>query len=277
MLNCIQKLWKRLIRTEVVKNMRKDMLRSLKELESYTIKANTEEIGDVRSFLFDEKIGIVRFLVVDTGKWNEGMNLLVSPLAIEKYDWQNCWIILSLSKEVIKKSPTLEEHKPVSRKKELKAMREFQRDVFCTWHPISSHCETYPKDSVISEEEAKELGDRAGEFEPRLRDTSEVIDYNVEATDGPIGHIEDIIAEDDTWFIRYFVVDTKPWIFGRKVLVGFDWLRDINWSNKTVKLDLTREKIKNSPEYDPTAPINREWETVVYDYYGQPKYWAHKR
>jgi hypothetical protein len=47
----------------------------------------------------------------------------------------------------------------------------------------------------------------------------------------------------------------------------------VSWTESRVYVDLSRERIKNAPEYDPTAIIEREYEEKLYDYYKSPKYW----
>jgi hypothetical protein len=69
------------------------------------------------------------------------------------------------------------------------------------------------------------------------------------------------------------VVDTRKWLPGGKVLITPFWVERIDWLGKEVRLDLRGEDIKNSPPYDPYAPINREYEIRLYDFYGRPKYW----
>ena len=106
-----------------------------------------------------------------------------------------------------------------------------------------------------------------------MRSCDEVLDYRIKSKDNKIGHVEDYIVDDDTWLIRYLVIDTRNWLPGRKVLVAVPWIEDVNWGETEVSVDMTKEEIKNSPEYDPSQPINREYEQTLYDFYGRPKYW----
>jgi hypothetical protein len=69
------------------------------------------------------------------------------------------------------------------------------------------------------------------------------------------------------------VVDTRNWWPGKKVLVAPQWVTEISWGEAQVHVDMTREQIKNSPEFDPAAPVNRTYEERLFDYYGRPKYW----
>ena len=66
--------------------------------------------------------------------------------------------------------------------------------------------------------------------ETHLRSAKEVMGYYIEATDGDIGHVEDFVVDDDTWEIRYMVVDTKNWWPGKKVLVAPEWIERVSWS-----------------------------------------------
>lgn len=106
-----------------------------------------------------------------------------------------------------------------------------------------------------------------------MRSSREVMSYNVEATDGSIGHVEDLIPDDSEWIIRYVVIHTENWLPGRKVLVAPSWISRIVWDEKRVCLSHTRQDVKEGPVCDPSEPINRKFEAVPYDYYGRPKYW----
>jgi hypothetical protein len=109
--------------------------------------------------------------------------------------------------------------------------------------------------------------------DPHLRTTKAVIGYNIEAKDGDIGHVQDFIIDDQTWAIRYMVVDTVNWWPGKKVVVAPQWIERVSWEESKVFVDLTRESIKQAPEFNLTELINREYEDRLYDHYGRSKYW----
>jgi len=73
------------------------------------------------------------------------------------------------------------------------------------------------------------------------------------------------------------VVNTGNWWPGKRVLLSPTWVAEIEWASEKVKVPLSQAVIKNSPAFDPNAPINREYEQVLYDYYGRPHYWAETR
>jgi hypothetical protein len=74
--------------------------------------------------------------------------------------------------------------------------------------------------------------------------------------------------------VRYLVIDTSLWGFGKKVLVGPHWASGISWAERKVHVDMSRQAIRNSPEWDASAVITREYEARMHDYYGRPAYWA---
>jgi hypothetical protein len=88
-----------------------------------------------------------------------------------------------------------------------------------------------------------------------------------------IGHVEDFVIDTATWHIRYMVVDTRNWWPGEKVLVSPLWIDLIDWDTEQVTVNLSRDRIKNSPTYDTSMPLDRAYETRLFDHYDQPKYW----
>lgn len=103
-----------------------------------------------------------------------------------------------------------------------------------------------------------------------LRSAKEVIGYHIQATDDEIGHVEDFILDNETWTIRYMVVDTRNWLPGRKILVAPAWINSIDWEESKVSVAMTRERVKNSPEYDSSLPLTPEYEAGLSKHYGLP-------
>jgi hypothetical protein len=78
--------------------------------------------------------------------------------------------------------------------------------------------------------------------------TADLTGYKVEAVDGSIGKIDE--ASNDVG-ASYMVVDTGPWIFGKKVMLPAGVVRDVDPDSETVFVSRTKEQIKNAPEFDP--------------------------
>lgn len=252
------------------------MLRSLKELRGYTIEAQDGDIGKIHGFFFNDDIWAVIYLVVDTGGWLPGRKVLISPKAVGQPDFTTQKIPVRLSREKIENSPGIETDKPVSRQKEMELHDYFQWPYYWAGLTVPGwHSEIppppLPEKKTKTQKEAEARIKK--EFDTHLRSTREVIGYNISAVDGEIGHVEDFIADDRIWDLRYIVVNTRNWLPGKKVLISPAWIKKITWQKAKVQIDLTREQIRKSPEFDPTQPVNRGYENALYDFYGRPKYW----
>lgn len=252
------------------------MLWSVKSLSGYTMLATDGEIGNVEEFLFDDGGWLISYLVVNTGNWLTGRNVLISPIAIDPPDWTSRQFPVNLSKEQVKNNPDIDVAQPISRQRQAALHDHYawpyywQTDEFHPLYPpLPSHLIPKEEESNISQRESESR-------ESHLRSTGEVIGYHIQANDGEIGHVEDFIVEEDLWLIRYMVVDTRNWLPGKKVLIPPTWIAEISWAEKSVSIDLSREKVKESPEYNPSDPVNREYEIRFYDYYGRPKYWQER-
>ena len=109
-----------------------------------------------------------------------------------------------------------------------------------------------------------------------LRSTKAVTGYHIEALDGELGHVDGFIVDDESWAIRYMEVATRNWWPGKKVLVSPAWIERVSWEDSKVYAGLTREAIKNAPEFVDFTPITRDYENRLYSHYGRPPYWLHE-
>lgn len=259
------------------------MLRSVNELKGKAIQASDGELGTVDQLLFDDDRWTIRYLVVETGKIL-GRKVLISPISIERKQ-HNGGLTLSLTKEQIRNSPSIDTNKPVSRQHETQFLNYYRYPYYWggpgLWggtaypiaHPTAMRGIGYPDrvsgyaGSAAARPQREETGD------PHLRSTSEVTGYYIEASDGDIGHVEDFIIDDENWAIRYLVVDTVNWWPGKKVVVAPQWIKDVSWLDSKVYVNLSRDRIKSAPEYDPVAIMDRGYEDKLYEHYGSPKYW----
>ncbi len=247
------------------------MLRSLKELQGYTIDAIDGEIGSVYDFYFDDQKWTIRYLVVDTGNWLAGRRVLLSMMALGQPDWEQRTFPVSLTQEQVENSPNIDTNKPVS--------RQMEEDLhgYYGWAPYWRPAAPGGGTGAIAAAQiaaAVEQEEKSGTSHPHLRSTKEVLGYHIQATDGGIGHVEDFVTEDDVWVVRYMVVNTRNLLPGKDVLIAPTWVKRVNWAERMVEVDLSQETIQNSPEFDPSAPVNRRYELRLYDYYGRPKYWT---
>jgi hypothetical protein len=102
-----------------------------------------------------------------------------------------------------------------------------------------------------------------------LRGSFEVTGYRIHAKDGEIGHIEDLVVDDEDWIVRYVEVDTRNWLPGKKVLIQSGRIQQIDWENQSVTMSLTRYAIESAPPYDPSMLITPDYEVQLFKHYGK--------
>jgi sporulation protein YlmC with PRC-barrel domain len=256
------------------------MLRNVKDLRGYAIRATDGVIGDVDDLYFDDEDWAIRYLVVDTGNWLSGRNVLISPLAIGRPDWMGRRLPVSLTKTQVEQSPDIDTRKPVSRQHEAEYFAYYAYPYYWDgaglWG-MGGYPGSLTTERLI-EDEMKTRRTSASQTpnDCHLRSCNAVMGYHIHATDGDIGHVEDLLVDDHTWAIRYLIVDTSNWWGGHQVLVAPPWIESVSWSDEKVSVDLTRQAIKDAPPYDPAARFSREQEQGMYEHYGRPGYWTTK-
>lgn len=106
-----------------------------------------------------------------------------------------------------------------------------------------------------------------------LRSIKEVQGYKIHASDGPIGSVEQFFFDDQTWMIRYAVVNTGSWLLGREVLITPSAFLQPNWNDRSFPLKLMKDQIRNSPQIDTQKPISRQQELKLHNSFGWIPYW----
>lgn len=246
------------------------MLRKAKTLKGYALDSLDGEIGKAKEFYFDDQHWTVRYLVVETGSWLLGRQVLLSPHALVAVIKEEQQIAVDLTREQIENSPSLESDKPVSRQFEEAYYGYYGWPMY--WDGAYMWG-SYP--SIVRDREALiKTAEKQKAWDPHLRSTRAVSGYHLQANDGEIGHVEDFIIDDETWAIRYLIIDTQNWWPGKKVLVSPQWIERVSWSEAKVFINLSRETVRESPEYTDWSMLTREFEIDLHRYYNRQGYWA---
>jgi hypothetical protein len=176
---------------------------------------------------------------------------------------------VQLTTEQIRDSPDIETERPVSRQEEI-AMHEYYG-----WPAYWNIGTLYVPPPIVAGVVPDVAPDEAEEpkGDPHLRSMKEVMGYHIKASDGEIGHAEDLLIDDKTWIAAYLVIDTRNWLPGKRVLLAPRWIEAVSWAESRIHTDLPRTLIQNSPEYDPSVPVTRDYEVRLHEYYGRPGYW----
>ena len=189
-------------------------LHELKDLKGFHIAATDGKIGSVSDFLFDDVHWAVRYMVVDTGNWLPGRQVLVSPQAITgDVDEDKEIVHVKLTREQIENSPGIQQDMPVSRQNEVELAQYYGWATY--WDRLPSSAPASMGQTPPANPPAE-----TGRGDPKLRSVRELSGYSVQARGHKAGHVDDAIAETVGWMIRYLVVDTGDWLEERLVLIS---------------------------------------------------------
>jgi hypothetical protein len=224
-------------------------------MRGFTMHATDGDLGAVDEFLFDDEQWAIRYLVVNTGGWLTGRLVLVSPIACRAVDWDQQRFDVALTRQQVEQSPSIATDQPVSRQQEEAYSRYYGYPYY--WDGLGLWgASIYPRLATRSAVHAT-AGAPATEQPPgdalHLHSAREVTGYTIQARDGALGYVDDFIVDDESWALRYMVVDTRHWWPGKQVLVPPQWIESVCWSQASVVVDILRETIKAGAEYDPST------------------------
>ncbi len=97
--------------------------------------------------------------------------------------------------------------------------------------------------------------------------------YAIEASDGRIGAVSDFLFSDETWKLRWLVVDTGTWLTGRKVLIHPSAIGGADHVRQNLQVKLTTAQVKAAPDILEEQPVSRQHEARLYNHYGWDPLW----
>jgi hypothetical protein len=234
------------------------MLDRARELTGYKLETLDGQVARVEDLYFDDHAWAIRYVVADTGGWLSGKRVLLAPQVLLRVDRRHRTIGIALTRTEIEHGRPADTHKPVSRRSE--------RDH--NWHfgmPMYWGFEGERRVAVKAQ----------GDYDPHLRSCRVVTGYALHALDGEMGRVDDFLIEEQSWAIRYLIVQTHRWLTGKKVLLSPAWISAISWQRHEMVVDLGRDAIAQSPEYSPNAAgVTRDYELELHRHYDRPTYWS---
>jgi hypothetical protein len=247
------------------------MLKLTSRIKDLILHASDGEIGHIEEFYFDDDTWTVRYFVVNTGSWLTGRLVLISPVHVNRIDWNGKQVMLSLTKTQIENSPNIDTHRPVSRQLEADFYDYYGTSYY--WGGASlAGVGPFPSDlaGIAASVKAQTAAGEGTSVDSHLRSTAAVEGYGIAASDGDIGHAHDFIVDDETWKIRYVVVDTRNWLPGKKVLVSVEWIEEVNWLDSMISVAAAKETIRSAPEYLESRDVTPEYEALLHLHYERP-------
>ena len=251
------------------------MLSSIKNLSGCRVLAADGEVGTVAEAYFDDEQWVVRYLVVDTGGWLRGRQVLISPYAVKSLDPQTRVINVDLTREQVERSPGIDTHQPVSRRQEAEYHRYYgyprywPYSEYWAWGAVPLVVPANQQMRTNVEAARRTDEDQAG-ADGHLRSSKAVRGYRIQASDDMIGHVADFLFDEETWAIRYLIADTRNWLPGKHVLIAPQWIGAVSWEERTLSVALTRRQIEQSPEYEPGHFPSHDYEKALHHHYPPP-------
>lgn len=229
------------------------MKRNINSLKGYKIEAANGEIGKVEEFYFEDNSWQIQYIIVKTGGWLFFRKVLIAPAALIKVAWKEGVLPVNLTKEQISNSPDIDTDKPVSRQQDIELYGHYawQRYGGSGFYAGGS-AEAMDFNPIVDETIVKEAdpADKRSDDDLHLRSTENVTGYNIQATNGEIGHVCDFIFDDQTWQIGCLVVDTHNWLGGKKVIIETKHVQKIDWNDYKVFVDVTVEDVDSSQQFE---------------------------
>jgi len=239
-----------------IQTKEKVMLQSIKRLYGEKLSASDGEIGHVKDLYFDDQNWAVRYLVVDTGNWLPGRQVLLSPHAIGRLYQDGKVLLANLTRKQIEDSPAIGPHKPVSRQYEEAYYRHYGWPYYwqgdglwgMSGFPIlDSPARPLPKEPAVATNPKREPADA------HLRSTQAVKGYHLQASDGIVGHVCDFMMDDEIWAIGQLIIKTGNRFTGKEVRIPVSSEKQISYNESTVFLNLTKQVVEQSSEHHPAA------------------------
>lgn len=219
------------------------MFQNLNNLYGRQLGAQDGEVGRVKDFLFHEQSWRICYVVVDTGPWLPGRQLLLPPLAFVnpnfgRTDDRNRILQLNLTKAQLFESPALGANQPVSQQYQ----KEYHR--YFGWPTEWDNGEKQAVAALASEPKPGAAPASPPSDQPHLRSAKTVTGFQIQATDGSIGSVVNFMVHERTWSIRELVVETGHWYSGKTILLLPENILRISEPESTVFVNLKKEDIQ---------------------------------
>ncbi len=107
-----------------------------------------------------------------------------------------------------------------------------------------------------------------------LRNLTGIFGSAVLATDGELGHVQDVLFDDRSCTVRYLVIETGSWLSSRRVLLSPSVARRLEWDKRVLRVQIPAGQVGRSPDIDAAKPVSRQEEIAMSRHYGWPAYWS---
>lgn len=243
------------------------MKRNLHDLREFKIETSDQITAHIKDFLFDEKTWTIRYVEADFGQVFSTKRVLIPRVFLKKPLWEEKRFPIEISFSDIGKCPEVTEHETVSRQYEEKLYEYYDlKPYWYSAYNVPVAAANFPIRSFSAPEKTVDEED----LDTILRSYNELVGYHIQAIDGKIGHVEDLLIDDENWQVTYAVIDTSNWLpWSKNVLIGIAHLNKISYIKRLLNIKLLVDAIKEAPEYDPADILNEQTEKENFDYFSR--------
>jgi sporulation protein YlmC with PRC-barrel domain len=214
-----------------------------------SILAQDGPIGTIKDFLFDDDTWLLKWLVVDTGSWLPGRQVLIPTTTMGPPSAVTRSVSVAMSMERVKNSPGLDFDQPVSRQFESTMFGYYGLDPFigAGRYPVSNSIAVPFDTQFAPPSERQPMPDTE---DHHLRSMATIQGYHCHATDGDLGFIADILIDTDRLRVSDFVIDTGIWWPDKRVIIAPQSIAKIRWRDAQIDLRLSQATVGQSRTFD---------------------------
>ncbi len=219
------------------------MLQSIKQLYGEKLGASDGEIGRVKDFYVDDEKWVIRYVVVDTGAWLPGRQVLLSPHAFGSLHQVGQDLLVNLTRKQIEDSPSIDSHKPVSRQYEEEYYRYYGWPYYWQGDEIWG-MSGFPILEMPPEPSGAPSGPQRKRADAHLRSTRAVGGYHIKATNGTAGRVCDFMMDSQSWAIVELIIKTGHLLSGKEVFLPTSAVERISYEESAVIVSLTKAAVE---------------------------------
>lgn len=229
------------------------MLHNVRALERMSVVAIDGELGSVVDVCVDDDSWTVRYLVVEAGStWLQGRKFLISPLSLRAVFWKLGQLDTTLTRDQVRDSPGIDVDMSISRAYETAFFDYYGYPYYwlgpCRWGAMPfPPVFTFQPSGLDAQAAAADVAEQHQGI--HLHRMHAAAGCRIHAIDGAIGHVQDFLYSDEDWSMPFLLVDTRNWLPGRHVVLDIKWIEAISWSQRTLHVGLTRDAVRNCPEW----------------------------
>ena len=231
------------------------MLQDIQHLYDLKLSATDGDLGQVKDFYFDDQSWKIRYLVVDTGNWLPGRQVLLSPdafnpAAFGALNAKPGHLHVNLTRRQIEDSPSIETHLPISRQHETGYYQYYGWPVY--WDAGLLDVARPPTNAPEGMAERNLRHGQQQQGDLHLRSTKAITGYDIHASDGLMGTVNNFLIDGKSWRIREITAETGHWFTIRTIHIPTAQITGIGYDESAVFVDLSIAELESAAAEDAT-------------------------